>query len=40
LSQEADAIFQEGFVAGAERDSLAQRIAQLEAGLEGLANQL
>ena len=40
LTQEADAILQDGLAARAERDRLAQRIAQLEAGLDDLANQL
>jgi len=40
LDREADAILQQGLAARAERDRLAQRIAELEAGLDDLASQL
>ena len=40
LAQEADDIKEQGLAARAERDRLAQRIAQLEAGLDDLADQL
>jgi hypothetical protein len=40
LGHEADTIFQESSAARAERDRLAQRIAELEAGLDDLADQL
>jgi len=40
IAQEADAILQEGLAARAERDRLAQRIAELEASLDDLADQI
>jgi len=40
LAEEADAIHQEGLAARAERDRLAQRIAELEASLDDLADQI
>ncbi|MGC9359491.1 MAG: hypothetical protein ACP5G7_03830, partial [Anaerolineae bacterium] len=40
LDREADAILQQGLAARERRDRLAQRIAELEAGLDDLANRL